>query len=118
MIEKLNQFIREYRNEGKKGDAKHLDWAITNEPEAEIAVKEPSLFEGIVMIVLGLVAVYALVMGHPEAKYGVSAFLGFVFVVIVEMRQAKRMRDQLEYVREYKHSCPECGTVHVPEREE
>jgi len=100
MKEKLTQLIEGYRNEGSKGDAKHLDWAITNNPEVEIAAKEPSLVDEVFALVLGSVGAYMLLTGMPGGVLLVGLFVVFVVAMTLQMRTANRMRDELEEVRE------------------
>lgn len=100
MKDKLNQLFEGYREQGKKGDAKHLDWAITNNPEVEIAVKEPSLDDGIIALALSLVGAYMLFTGMPGGVLFAGLFVVFIVAMVHQARTAERMRDELAEVRE------------------
>lgn len=100
MKDKLNQLLEGYREQGKKGDAKHLDWAITNEPETEIAVKEPSLDDGVIALALSLIGAYMLFTGMPGGVLFAGLFAVFIVAMVHQMQTAKQMREELEEVRQ------------------
>jgi hypothetical protein len=117
-LDRLREWKREYEQTGNRGDAKHLDWALTDEPEAEIEVINSNVRTySVIGVLAGFIGVYLFATGAIGLpKLALSGV--FQPVAYWEYIKAERWREELEWVREHKHQCPDCGREHVPNRNE